>query len=440
MTPAPLLLPDSGTESPQENKRLLVINDPSVSVKHLIEEAKSSNSTSDNPYVGMCLQRLWVEDDEISQELEKLEWNSMEIVSCQGSRLGNLVETALRQKSIQKFALRKIASRLEDCTRAVRSSGFRFLTEMTLEVALSERSCQYLALALDSTSNASSTCSIRHLKMERCSFLIPAALSAFARGLNHNSTLEALAFTRCKLRDDDLQVLIPNLPSSLQSLDLTDNYCRTQLLPFITAANPNIQSLNLTNQHPGEFGGSLDLSQLRQDMSVNTTLNHLDLSFNMLSLNDIRGLIDALGTNASLRTLNLKSNQLNDMALEYIGERLPLMKGLRYLNVTANRFGDHGADAMCEGLKQNYSLTHLQLPRGFAAEEDIHYLLALNQGGRRLLHRNKVRPLVPVGLWPLVLQRINGLETENLSGAMKASVVFFLLQEGPALVGRERSH
>ena len=423
---------------------MLVINDPSVSVRHLIEGARFGGDES-RDCGGMYLQRVWVEDDEISQEIEKEPWTSLEIVSCQGSRLGNLAEIALRQKRMQKFALRKMASRLEDCMRAVRFQGFKYLTELTLEVNLSERSCQYLASALDSKSSTSSMCSIQRLYLERCSFLIPAALVAFARGLKYNSTVETLALTRCKLRDDDLQVLIPNLPFSLRHLDLTDNFCRTQLMSLMTATNLNLQSLNMTNQHPGEFGGSLELSQLRSDVFVNATLTDLDLSFNMLSLNDIRGLIDALESNVTLRGLNLMSNQLDDAAIQYIGEKLPSMKGLRCLNITANRFGDLGANALYKGLKHNYILTQLRLPRGFAAEEEIQYLLALNQGGRRLLRQSNAsggqhkRSPVLLALWPLVLERVNALNQEGISETTKASIVFFLLHQGDCLIGREIS-
>ncbi|KAL3939787.1 MAG: hypothetical protein SGARI_001241 [Bacillariaceae sp.] len=402
----------------------------------------------------MYLQRLWIEDDEISRELEQSPWTMVEIVSCQGSKMGNLVETALRQKSVKKFVLRKIASRLEVCIRAIQLSGFQFLTELTLEVALSERASRYLASALDS-GNAmgdSSTCSILHLKLERCSFLIPAALTVFARGLKYNSSLKSLSLTRCKLRDDDLQVLIPNLPSSLQSLDLTDNFCRIQLSPLIAAAS-KLQSLNLTNQHPGEFGGSLDLWEVGRDLSINHALTNLDLSFNMLALTDIHGLIDALESNVTLHTLNLKSNQLDDAAIQYIGERLPDMKGLRRLNITANRFGDHGADALYMGLKQNCIMTHLELPRGFAAEDDINYMLTLNLGGRRLLKFPTTTtttsgssadeppcentPQIPLGVWPMVFQRVNHLDLDEMSDATRASVIFFLLQEGPILIGQE---
>jgi hypothetical protein len=447
--------------------RLHLINDPSVSVSGLLEEVQchpspenhqdltSNRHNNNNSTSGMFLQRIWIENDELAQEIQQRPWKSLEIVSCQGSELPHLVATALRQRSLQKFALRKIASRLENCIQAMRISGLRYVKEMTMEVAFSERSCQSLASALDTTC---SPCSLVDLKLERCSFIIPSALSAFAEGLKHNTSLKSLSLIKCKLRDDDLQVLMPCFPSSLQSLDLTGNYCRYQLIDIIRQSK--VQSLNLTNQHPGELGGSLDLSQVGPAMAYKTTLQSLDLSFNMLTLDDVRGLIDALATatHLTLESLNLMNNQLDDVAIQYIGTRLPGMQGLKQMNISANRFGDNGAATLLRGLRHNYSLCHLHIPRGFEEDEDIRFLLALNRAGRRLVQRydtnnhegsepsmlpsaTKQYP-VPVGLWPWVFERVNRLPLDDEVGQsskdMAASVIFFLLQEGPILIGCER--
>jgi hypothetical protein len=465
---------------------LLLINDPSVSVSGLLEEApcqrhschlsqqnhlynnltsksdknkNNNNNNNNNNTSGMYLQRIWIENDEIAQKIQQRPWKSLEIVSCQGSEMPHLVATALRQQSLQKFALRKIASRLENCIHAMRISGLKHVLELTLEVALSERSCQSLASALDTTC---SPCSLVDLKLERSSFIIPSALSAFAEGLKYNTSLKSLSLIKCKLRDDDLQVLMPCLPSSLHSLDLTGNFCRNQLAEIILQSN--LPVINLTNQHPGEFGGSLDLSTIGPAIASNTTLQSLDLSFNMLTLDDVRGLVDVLAntTNVTLETLNLMNNQLDDLAIQYIGSKLPGMYGLKRLDITANRFGDYGAAALLHGLRQNCYLCHLHMPRGFEEDEDIRFLLALNRAGRRLVqqcfdtnnnnnynnqdHSNiptsSKQSRVPLGLWPFIFGRVNMLALDDEVGLsnknMQASVMFFLLQEGPIWIGREQ--
>ncbi|KAG7352903.1 leucine rich repeat LRR-containing protein [Nitzschia inconspicua] len=442
---------------------LVVINDPLVSVSGLLEEArlhskqeqankKRFNNSSTNSNSGMYLQRLWIENDEIAQEIEQRPWKSLEIVSCQGSKLPWLVGTALKQQSLKKFALRKIASRLESCIGAIRVSGLSHVQELTLEMAFSERSGQSLASALD-TMTSTRCCSLVDLKLERCSFIIPSALSAFAEGLKYNTSLKSLSLIKCKLRDDDFQALFPCLPSTLENLDLTGNYCRHQ---FRGLLHSEVQCINLTNQHPGEFGASLEFSQIGSDLSSNKTLRSLDLSFNMLTIADIEGLVDALalaGSHSCIESLNLMSNHLDDNAIQYMGSKLPEMLSLRRLDISSNRFGDEGAVALLRGLRHNVTLCHLEMPRGFEKEDEIRHLLALNWGGRRLLQqrpgregrkklsRNSIKqPKVPLGLWPSVFERVNSLSVDNNGIShvnMRVSVMLFLLQEGPIWIGRE---
>jgi hypothetical protein len=133
------------------------------------------------------------------------------------------------------------------------------------------------------------------------------------------------------------------------------------------------------------------------------------------------------------------------------------MYGLQRINISANRFGDYGAAALLQGLRHNCVLCHMHMPRGFEEDDDIRLLLALNRGGRQLLQRyeNKgnvgdeltrfpeptKQSLVPLGLWPSVFERVNRLPLDDEVGLskqnMQASVMFFLLQEGPIWIGRE---
>jgi Ran GTPase-activating protein (RanGAP) involved in mRNA processing and transport len=367
-------------------------------------------------------------------------WKRLEIVSCRGSRIPQLLATALEQKSIEHFTIRKIVSRVEDCIQAMCSNGIRYLKELVLELTLSDRSCRCLASAMKSSTTLTT------LRFEQCSFSSlntgRTSLDVLADGLKSNTSISTLSFTKCQLRDEDLRLLISKLPSSIKKLELVDNYCRSEGMAALTAlllrnchGDRALESLNLTNQHPGEYGGSLYLSPFGLALASNGILKDLDLSFNMLTIENIRDLVDALGKNCSLQKLNLMSNQLDDQAVDYIGRNLPQMKGLKYLNITANRFGENGADSLQRGLKGNVSLEQLLMPLGFAASEDIDYLLALNQGGRRLLHIEASTATVPLGLWPFVFQRINGRQS-MMYKELKPSVVFFLLK-GKVMFGCE---
>jgi hypothetical protein len=391
----------------------------------------------------ICLQKICVESDEkwktIRDSSSSVPWKTMEIDSCHISRLPYLMENMLCRKNVKALTLRKFDdAALENCMKLLNSfCMITRLKKLTIEARLSEQSCLSLWDGL-STKSSSISSSLVHLRLECCTFPNQGALTIFAKGLKETTSISTLVLADCGLRDDDFKILLPNIAPSIDFLDLSGNYCRTH----IKSINPTLKSLNLTNQHPGEFGGSLDLSDFNVSMTSNLCLQELDLSFNMLTIHEIYGLVRSLKTNVTLQSLNLMNNQLDDKAIQYIGEQLPHMKGLRRLDITANRFGDQGADALYNGLKKNVCLTHLLMPLGFAAQDDIMYLLALNKCGRRLLLYNSqhgaedsrsCRPSLPLGVWPLILARVNMLSKHEMSQSMKASALFFLLQ-GPVLL------
>lgn len=147
---------------------MLIINGPLTSVTELLEESRNRRQQ----HSGLYLERIWVEDDEIltalvdraavgveeeeggpatpasSSSSSTPSWSRLEIVSCQGSRIPQLVDTALRQRGIRFLAIRRMASRLDECLQSIHASGMRHLQELCLEMILSERSCQSLAAAL----------------------------------------------------------------------------------------------------------------------------------------------------------------------------------------------------------------------------------------------------------------------------------------------------
>ena len=449
---------DHNGQQEQQQQQLLVINDPLINVTDLLAEARKNNNKKksfQNARMYLYLERIWIDDDEIATEFQQQQqmsststspkspsFSKLEIVSCQGSRIPYLIETTLLQKNVKSFTLRKIASScLDDCIHAFQLSGMRYIHELTLEVMLSEKSCQYLTDGLQSASSQ-----IHKLRFERCTFENQRALATLSKGIQQNTSISSLAFVKCHLRDDDFEILFPqdnNLPSSIQYLDVMDNYCRSYLITKFNYSN--LRCINLTNQHPGEFGGSLNIQLLSLILQSNTTVEELDLSFNMVAQYELTTLVDALQENTTLKKLSLMNNYLGDTAIQYIGSHLPQLEGLESLNITANRFGDHGASALLDGLKQNYHLKRIEMPRGFAVQDEILYLLALNQGGRRLLEResdddsaNSIqaspRSTLPLGAWSLVFERINRLPHDDVfCQPLRASVVYFLLQHGPAL-------
>lgn len=284
-------------------------------------------------------------------------------------------------------------------------------------------------------------CSLKVLNLMNSRFDSSTAIQIFADGLNKSSHVEEITLCHCFLQDDDLTVILKQLPKSIHIVDLTGNFCRSNgaeaLGNLLRQEDRALTTINLTDQHPGQCGGSLDLSLLGLALAVNTTLQHLDLSFNMLTCCDIESLMGPLAKNTTLRSINFMSNALDDRAMQMIGEHLPRFRGLKSLNIMANRFGECGANALLEGLRTNPYLCDLVMRRGFLASESIDYYLAFNKGGRRLLYIQSPVVPCPLSLWPLVFERINRLNgSEPLLGA---TIIFELLQ-GPAVFGKRISN
>jgi hypothetical protein len=374
-------------------------------------------------------------DESLASSIRSPQWEHLELVSCHG-QLGILLEELPR---LRHLTLRKVACPDSFSALSKELSNCLSLKELRLEVSLTATNAVELGLALAENST------ITKLNLYGSVFESLDAVGALADGLSHNRHLQQLDVSYCQLRDESVSLLVEQLihHPTLLNLDLSGNYCRSDGMASIVKLlsqqeennhPPLLQHLNLTNQHAGEFGGSFDITNLGLAMRSNCSLQSLDLSFNMLYDDDIQNLVAALShkNNTTLKLLNLMSNQLTNKGISTIATNLPQWKGLQNLIVTCNRFGEEGARSLLDGLQENTELTHLGMPRGFAVSEDIQHLLALNQGGRKLLLQTKH---VPLGLWPLVLARVNEKNQSISLLTTRATVMFYLLQ-GPALFGR----
>jgi hypothetical protein len=280
--------------------------------------------------------------------------------------------------------------------------------------------------------------SLKEICLENCRFESLEVIRELADGLHQSfSSLEVIKLAHCGLSDEHLKLIVQGLPQSVKTVDLSGNYCRSDgaaaLAGILLQTDRALTTLNLTNQHPGECGGNLDLSLLGLAIVSNTSLQQLDLSFNMLSIYDIQSLVASLAKNTTLHSINLMSNMLDDRAMRLIGKYLPRIRGLSSLNIAANRFGESGADSLLNGLRTNLYLCDLAMPRGFMASEQIDYYLSINNGGRRLLHESSVATPYPLALWQLVFDRVNRLYQKEKE--TRATVIFHLLQ-GPVLFGK----
>jgi hypothetical protein len=90
---------------------------------------------------------------------------------------------------------------------------------------------------------------------------------------------------------------------------------------------------------------------------------------------------------------------------------------------------------LLRSIQVNVTLEFLRLPEILPREamQEIQHHMDLNRGGRRLLQADNV----PLGLWPVVIERITAImEDEDSPIEKSAGIIYELLRRGPALLER----
>lgn len=90
-------------------------------------------------------------------------------------------------------------------------------------------------------------------------------------------------------------------------------------------------------------------------------LEHLDLRWNLVGIEGLQAICNALETNTTLISLNLDGNELGVEGARILGKSLALNSGIQHLELRDNGFGDAGVEALCQGLRGHKSLQLLDL-------------------------------------------------------------------------------
>jgi hypothetical protein len=328
--------------------------------------------------------------------------------------------------------------------------------------------------------------SIRHLSFQHCNFEDMRAWNIIVKGLlEMQHPLQALQFLFCHLTCPHLVQLEQALSSSspaLKCLDLSGNLfissgavdamsswlanenCRLQrfdlaavwcppmrgvdLFPMfhtLSSSNSSLKRLTLSSNNLRDA----DLCALAQVLRSNSSeVTHLDLSGNgIFSWPGMADLSAALAVNTSLTTLDLSLNKLGVDTIDKLAEALCHNKTLRTLQLQGNDAFRTiaGAKALLAAVWESPGLDRVETSRPDPPWSDFYdrkleWSTHLNWGGRRLLEDQDAR--VPLGLWPLLLARVNQNQSRKQNQTCHRdrqnilSVLFYLLNRGPVLFER----
>jgi Ran GTPase-activating protein (RanGAP) involved in mRNA processing and transport len=268
----------------------------------------------------------------------------------------------------------------------------------------------------------------------------------FARGVQSNKALQRLIVTECNLIDEQVAQVIQAFHHhpSIQEVDLSFNKCRSDgmdaLVQFLQTTK--LSKLAMGFQAFGE-AKRIDLRSLSAALATtnNTCLKYLELGGNSLRDEpDMPFLVRALCVSDTLETLDLSENRFTNKGIAMLAEHLGDMASLRYLLLNDNRFDDAGVQLLANGMasSNNHVLEDIELERQLVDTEacrHLEYHLDANWGGRgRFLLRNNV--IMPLSLWPLVLERPNKPEKYAVLTRfpVAADIIYCLLRDRPWLL------
>jgi hypothetical protein len=177
-------------------------------------------------------------------------------------------------------------------------------------------------------------------------------------------------------------------------------------LAKLVSKSRNLETLRLASN-----GALLSpIHPLVKSLKGHPFLKYLNLSQTGLSDADLGNLVEGLSTCPRLETFHLSSNTLTHNGLELLALQ-PLPSALRRLSLHGTDFDKEKRPRLMLRLLQDnpqlWSILGWDDGAGDVLGGEILHFMDLNQSGRILL--GKDQSSVPLSLWPLVLERANGL-------------------------------
>lgn len=228
--------------------------------------------------------------------------------------------------------------------------------------------------------------------------------------LRENSSLTSLDLHTTNIGDEGIKYLAEALKSnrSLFKLNLYDTHIGDEGIKYLVDALVTNRSLTTLNLMKNEISAQ-GVSYLSQVLMSNTTLNRLYVE---LKCGDegIRELSNALKNNKSLSFLNLGDNVISDEGLNFLSEALKVNNFLKYLYLQGcPEYNEKGLYYLFEGLKYNSSLISLHLV--YISRSSLNYLkeaLKINISLRYVPFEKDPNPSpADVSLWAEISRLLN---------------------------------
>lgn len=278
-------------------------------------------------------------------------------------------------------------------------------------------------------------CSLKTLRLTKCSFECAEAISEVRLGLRNCRTLEQLSLCQCHLEDKEIASIVEQLIDHprLENLDLSVNYCQlegTKALATLLGSSVPLKRLDVSCQDVWDDRDYF-AHICKALKHPNCELEVFDSHSNFLTDIQMYWLIQGLEGNKSLKQLLLCDNSITDDGMNRLSKSIPLLApSLHTLEISNNSYTMAGVKVLELGMARNTSIMNLKLDDSTLLLE---YYLALNNGGRSL----KLTNSIGLSFWPLILERTDRcLSYEQLCSRIGPQDIIFDLLQGPALLDR----
>ena len=260
------------------------------------------------------------------------------------------------------------------------------------------------------------------------------AVRELAAGLHENKSLNHIKFYECRLGDHQVAQLVDAVAHhpKLTLLDFTGNRAgplTSASLSNLLRSSQKIETLNFNYLHCGDCVERLVIDLIASALGNNSSLRILDLTNRAIDDEDTERLCRVLcESNKTLVELRLGMNKITDQGIKVLAKMMPQMSpSLERLSLWGNPFTDKGVKVLAESLAKNFTLVELDLT---SLIQEIPYYCGLNRAGRRLMYSTAN---VPLGLWPLVLERLRYIGMPHGCKATTYDLMMYMLR-GPVLL------
>ncbi|KAH9773496.1 RNI-like superfamily protein [Citrus sinensis] len=178
-----------------------------------------------------------------------------------------------------------------------------------------------------------------------------------------NAGVERLQLSSVDLRDEGARAIAELLKNNsiLRVLELNNNmidYSGFTSLAEALLENSTIRSLHLN----GNYGGALGANALAKGLEGNKSLRELHLHGNSIGDEGIRALMSGLSSRkGKLAVLDIGNNSISAKGAFHVAEYIKNCKSLLWINLYMNDIGDEGAEKIADALKQNRTITTIDL-------------------------------------------------------------------------------